>query len=61
MCGAVKLTTNADPDKYDYFVMSMNLMHVEVFRHQIVVGLVKTVFGAGMSSSVHVDSRKKIS
>ena len=38
MCGAVKLTTNADPDKYEYFVMSMNLMHVEVFRHQMLDG-----------------------
>ena len=60
MVGAVKLTKNADPDKYKYssygigfdlcseFSLSDGSMGKNVF-----------IFGVNMSSSVHIDNKKK--
>ena len=55
--GAVKLTKNADPDKYSY----IHLKFVKRF-HCLMVDLVRTCvkFGADMSSFGHVDNKKKI-
>ena len=59
--GAVKLTKNVDPDKISILDMVLDLMHVEVFHHQMVVSLTKNmiIFGADMSSSEHIDNKKK--
>ena len=48
------LTKNADLVN----IHIVDLMHTEVFHHLMVVGLV-ILCGGGMSSSMHVDNRKK--
>ena len=55
------MTENVDPDKY-VLVMILDLMCVEVFYYEMVVGLAKNtiIFGADMSSAVHIDKRKDI-
>ena len=60
--GGVKLNKNPDPDKYSYFGYSISfhvrgtfLLSSDGFGKNVVI------FGAYMSSSVHVDNEKKIS
>ena len=47
--GAVKLTTNADSDKYKYSGYILDLMREKVFEFMMSL----------MSSSVHIDNKKK--
>ena len=55
------MTKHADFDKYKYSGYDIGLMHLEVFCYLMVVEFGKNViiFGADMSSSVHIDSKKK--
>ena len=61
MFGAVKLTKNADFDKYKYsgygigFDASGSFFLLDGSRF----GKIQIIFGAVMSWSVHVDNRKK--
>ena len=59
--GAVKLTANADPSKYNILTMVLDLMQVEVFLLSDGSEIAKNVivFGADMSSFVHIDNKKK--
>ena len=54
--GPVKLTINADPDKHSYsgYGISVDVQNGGFSKNVI-------IFGADMSSSVHVDNQKKIS
>ena len=62
LIGGVKLNKNPDSDKYSYFGYSISfhgrgtfLSSSDGFGKNVVI------FGAYMSSSVHVDNEKKIS
>ena len=59
--GAVKFIANADPGKYNILAMVLDLMQVEVFLLSDGSGFAKNVivFGADMSSFVHIDNKKK--
>ena len=58
--GAVKLTKNADIDKYKYFGYGIGFDGKEFYSHPS-GGTGRNVinFGADMSSSVHVDNKGK--
>ena len=60
--GAVKLTKNVGFDKYIKILnMALDLIRTEVFGGLMVVGCKYVIrFDADMSSSEHVDNRKKI-
>ena len=58
--GAVKLTKNADVDKYKYFGYGIGFDGKGVFSHPIgSFGNNAINFGADMSSSVHNDNKKR--
>ena len=42
--GTIKFPKNADPDKFKYYGYGIELMHVEIFCYQMVVGLVKMLY-----------------
>ena len=50
-------------DKYKFLDVVLDLIHEEVFRYLVVMGLCENVliFGADMSSSVHAYNKKNIS
>ena len=58
--GSVKLTKNADVDKYQYFRYDIGFDGKGVFSHQTgSFGNNAIIFGVDMSSSVHIDNKKK--
>ena len=59
--GAVKLTTNADPDKYRYYGYDIGFDTRGSFSLSDTGGSGKNViiFGVDLSSSAHVDNKKK--
>ena len=58
---AVKLTKNADIDKYKYSWYGIGFDGKRSFSFPIGgFGCNVIIFGADMSSSIHVDNRKKI-
>ena len=60
MFGAVKLTKNADPDKYKYSGYSVGLnLRLKFSLPDGSMGKNVIIFGVNMSSSVHVDNKKK--
>ena len=57
--GAVKLTKNADVDKYKYFGYGIGFDGKRVFSHPTgSFGNNTIIFGVDMSSSVHIDNKK---
>ena len=59
MLGAVKLTKNADPDKYKYSGYSIGFDSCSEFSFTDGnMGKNVITFGADMSSSVHIDKKK---
>ena len=52
---AVNLTGNADPDSINILAMILVLMRVDIFGSGFGESII--IFGAGMSSSVHIDSK----
>ena len=57
--GAVKLTKNANVDKYKYFRYGIGFDEKEVFSHHTVsFGNNAIIFGVDMSSSSHIDNKK---
>ena len=60
MFGSVKLTKNADPDKYKYSGYGIGFGSLSEFLlNDGSVGKNVIIFGAGMSSSVHIDMTNK--
>ena len=60
MFGSVKLTKNADPDKYKYHGYGIGFgSPSEFLLNDGSVGKNVIIFGAGMSSSVHIDMTNK--
>ena len=60
--GAVKLTTNTDPDKYSYLGYGIGLDSCSLFSFPNVEGHKKIlIFRVDNSSSVHIDNKKNIS
>ena len=60
--GSVKLTKNADPDKYKYSNCSIGFdSHSKILFTDGSMGRNTIAFGADMSSSVHTDNKIKIS
>ena len=60
MFGSVKLTKNADPDKYKYSGYGIGFgSPSEFLLNDGSVGKNVIIFGAGMSSSVHIDMTNK--
>ena len=60
MFGAVRLTKNADIDKYRYLGYEIGFDRKSSFSFPNGgFGLNVVIFGADMSSSVHVDNKKK--
>ena len=59
MFGVVKLIRNADTDKYKYSGYGTGFDRCETFSIANGFGKNVTVFGVDMSSSVHVDNKKK--
>ena len=60
MFGAVRLTKNADIDKYQYLGYEIGFDRKSSFSFPNgAFGLNVVNFGADMSSSVHVDNKKK--
>ena len=58
--GAVKVTKNADADKYKYFECDIGFDGKRVFSHPTgSFGNNSIIFGADMSSFVHIDNKKK--
>ena len=58
--GGVKLTTNADPDKYSCSGYGIGLyMQIEYSLPDGSVGKNVNIFGADVSSSVHIDNKGK--
>ena len=58
--GSVKLTKNADPDKYKYSGYGMGFdSRSEFLLPDGNYGKYVVIFGADMSSSVHVDNKEK--
>ena len=56
--GSVKLTENADPDKYMYTCYGIGFNSRSEFSYpESSVGKNVIIFGADMSSSVHLDNR----
>ena len=57
--GEVKLTKNADVDKYKYFGYGIGFDGKRVFSHPTgSFGNNTIIFGVDMSSSVHIDNKK---
>ena len=50
MCGAVKLTKNANPDKYKYCGYGIGFDTRGMFRLQMIVGLVEMLLTFGAES-----------
>ena len=62
LSGSVKLTKNSHPDKYKYSLYSIGFDSRSEFPLQIgTMGKNVVIFGADMSSSVHIDNKNKIS
>ena len=60
MFGAVTLTKNADIDKYGYSGYGIRFDRKSSFSLQVGgIGQNVIIFGVDMSSSVHVDNKKK--
>ena len=60
MFGAVKLTKYADPDKYKYSGYGIGFdSHSEFSLLDGSIGKNVIIFGVDMSSSVHIDNKKK--
>ena len=60
MCGSVKLTQNAELDKYKYSGYGIGFdSRSEFSLPDGSVGKNVIIFGADMSSSVHIDNKKK--
>ena len=58
--GSVKLTQNADPDKYKYTGYGIGFdSRSEFLFTDRSIGKTVTTFGADMSSSVHIDNKNK--
>ena len=60
MFGSVKLTKNADRDKYNYSGYGIRLDSRSEFAlsdHSMGINVI--IFGANMSSSVHIDNKGK--
>ena len=58
--GSVKLTKNADPDKYKYSSCGIGLdSHSEFSLPDGSMGRNANIFGADISSSKHVDNKGK--
>ena len=58
--GGVKLAKNADPDKYVYTVYSIGYDSRPVFwLPDSSMSKIVIIFGVDMSSSVHIDNKKK--
>ena len=58
--GAVKLTKNADVDKYKYFGYGIGFDGKGVFSHPTgSFGNNTIIFGVDMRSSVHIDNKKR--
>ena len=55
--GAVKITKNADPDKWIWWLWYW--ICIQNFHGQMVAGVKVIIFGADMNLSVHVDNKKK--
>ena len=58
--GAVRLTKNADIDKYKYSVNGIGFDRKEFFSIGDKVGRNVTIFGVDMGSSPHTDNKKKV-
>ena len=58
--GSVKLTKNADPDKYKYrgYIIGFDSRSEFLFSDES-IGKNVIIFGADMSSSVHIDNKGK--
>ena len=60
LVGSVKLTKNTDPDKYKYYGNGIGSdLHSEFSLPDGSMGRNVIIFGADMSSSVHVDNKNK--
>ena len=60
MFGSVRLTKNADPDKYKYSGYGRGFgSRSEFLFTDRSIGRIAIIFGADMSSSVHVDNKNK--
>ena len=60
MFGAVKLTKNADKDKYKYSSYSKGFdLHSEFSLPNRAIGKNVTIFVADISSSMHTDNKRK--
>ena len=60
MFGSVRLTKNADPDKYKYCGYGRGFgSRSEFLFTDRSIGRIVIIFGADMSSSVHVDNKNK--
>ena len=59
MFGAVKLTNDADPDKYKYSGYDFGYDAHGFFSLSDSSGLGKNISGAELSSLVHIDNKKK--
>ena len=60
MFGGVKITKNADVDKYKYSGYGIGFDGREVFTHPDgSFGNNAIIFGVDMSSSVHIDNKKR--
>ena len=57
--GALKLTKNSDIDKYKYYRCGIEFDRTGKFSLGNGFGRNCIIFGVGMSSSVHVDNKKK--
>ena len=60
LCGSVKLTKNADPDKYKYSGYGIGFdLHSNFSLPDCSMGKNIIIFGVDMSSSVHIDNKKE--
>ena len=59
LCGSVKLTKNADIDKYEYFGYDIGFDRQTSFSFCNETGKNVIIFGVDMSSSTKIDNRKK--
>ena len=58
--GAVRLTKNADIDKYKYSIYGIGFDRKGFFSIGDKVGRNVIIFGGDMSSSPHIDNKKKL-
>ena len=59
LCGSVKLTKNADIDKYGYFGYGIGFDRQTPFSFGNETGKNVIIFGVDMSSSTKIDNKKK--